>query len=72
MLQYIILNVSGFQKKKNYKTCKEAGKCEPHSGKRSRYKQLLRGQMLNLDLADRDFKAAIIINMFQELKNVIF
>lgn len=74
MLQYITLNMSGFQKKK--KIPRHAKKQESVNrtwgGKGVDTSGCRVGQMLNLDSADRDFKAAIIINMFQELKNVIF
>lgn len=54
---------------KNFETCKVMGKWDPELGKKQSINMPLRFQML--DLADKDFKAAII-SMFKELTKIIF
>ena len=57
---------------KNYETCKETGKCDLYIGVGG--KQVIETapkETQMLDLANKDFKAAII-NMFRELKETMF
>lgn len=56
--------------KKIFETCKVMGKWDPELGKKAVNKHAPEISQM-LDLADKDFKAAII-SMFKELKKIIF
>lgn len=62
--------LNGQFEKKNYETHKVMGKWDPESGKKTVNKYAPEISQM-LDLADKDFKAAII-SMFKELKKIIF
>lgn len=61
----MLLKMSNFQQK-NYETCKEPEKCDPHNRETDNRNCFTGSQMSDLT----DFRA-IIINMFKELKETM-